>query len=147
MAVPVITPNEIRLIIADRTQDNTLVQGVRFSNEQMEYAMEHVVDYFNLINPPIREKYTTESFPSRYLLLIGTTAHLLRMGAINEISNQLTYDSAGVSITDKDKGPAFSQLGDGLWSEFKELAGTMKMNINIGKAYGIVHSEYNNRIH
>jgi hypothetical protein len=91
MATPILTPEEVRLFIQDRSELNTLILGVRFSPEMIEQAMINTVDYYNLMNPPTGVMYTLENFPYRSLLLLGTASYLLRSGAINEAANSLSF--------------------------------------------------------
>jgi hypothetical protein len=142
MATPILTPEEVRLFIQDRSELNTLILGVRFSPEMIEQAMINTVDYYNLMNPPTGVMYTLENFPYRSLLLLGTASYLLRSGAINEAANSLSYAADGIQVNDKDKAQIFSSLADDLKRDFKELGQQIKMNQNISQIYGVKHSEY-----
>ncbi len=142
MAQTVITEKELRLFGMDRPELNTLVDGVRFSSEDIEQACINVVDYFNIIPPPNKMSYTVESFPSRALLALGVWGWLLRGAAIGEASNNLEYNAAGVQINDRSKAEAFTNLGNAFWSEFVELAKGIKLTQSINKVYGSKHSEY-----
>jgi hypothetical protein len=142
MATPILTAEEVRLFLQDRTELNTLLLGIRFTPEMIEQAMINTVDYFNLMNPPTGEMYTVETFPFRSLLLLGTASYLLRSGAINEAANSLSYAADGIQVNDKDKAQIFMSLSQNLQQDFKELAQQIKMNQNISQIYGVKHSEY-----
>ena len=142
MASPILTQEEIRLFLQDRSELNTLILGVRFTPEMIEQAMINTVDYYNLMNPPTGSMFTIESFPYRALLLLGASAYLLRSASINEAANQLSYSADGIQVADKDKAQIFSSLAENLRQEFKELAQQIKMNHNISQVYGVKHSEY-----
>lgn len=142
MATPVLTPEEVRLFLQDRSELNPLLLGVRFTSEMIEQAMVNAVDYYNLMNPPTGVMYTVETFPYRSLLLLGAASYLLRSGAINEAANQLTYSADGVQVNDKDKAQIFMTLAQNLQQDFKELGQQIKMNHNISQIYGVKHSEY-----
>ena len=142
MATPIITADEVRLFLLDRSEMNPLLLGIRFTPEMIEQAMVNTVDYYNLIPPPCGKMYTIESFPFRSVLLLGTAGYLLRSAAINEAANQFSYSADGVQVNDKDKAQIFMSLGNGFWEEFKELARNIKINQNIASAYGVKHSEY-----
>lgn len=142
MATPILTAEEVRLFLQDRAELNPLLLGIRFTPEMIEQAMLNTVDYYNLMNPPLGVMYSIENFPYRSLLLLGTAAYLLRSGAINEASNQLSYSADGVQINDKDKAQIFMSLAENLQKDFKELGQQIKMNQNIAQIYGVKHSEY-----
>lgn len=142
MANPILTPEEIRLFLQDRTELNPLILGIRFTPEMIEQAIINTVDYYNLMNPPTGEMHTVESFPFRSLLLLGASGYLLRSGSINEAANSLSYAADGVQVNDKDKAQIFASLGQNLTQEFKELAQQIKINHNVAQVYGVKHSEY-----
>jgi hypothetical protein len=142
MANPILTSEEVRLFLQDRTELNPLTLGIRFTPEMIEQAMINTVDYYNLMNPPTGVMYTIESFPYRALLLLGSASYLLRSGAINEAANQLTYAADGIQVNDKDKAQIFMSLSENLQKDFKELGQQIKMNQNIAQIYGVKHSEY-----
>lgn len=145
MATAIITEKSIRMFLMDKPELNPLLQGVRFSSEDMDEAIINVVDYYNVILPQTGRNYTVESFPSRYLLLIGVSGHLLRGAAINEASNNLTYSAEGTSINDKDKAQVFTELGNNFWQEFKTLAKDLKTAEAVNQLYGSFGSEYSRR--
>lgn len=142
MATPILTAEEVRLFLQDRSELNPLLLGIRFTSEMIEQAMINTVDYYNLMNPPTNIMYSIESFPYRSLLLLGTASYLLRSGAINEAANSLSYAADGVQVNDKDKAQIFTSLAQSLQQDFKELGQQIKMNQNISQIYGVKHSEY-----
>lgn len=145
MSNTVITPEEIRIFLMDTPELNPLLRGIKFSPEEIDQASIHTIDYFNTI-PPLTGMYTLESFPHRYLLLMGATGHLLRSASINQAINQLDYNVDGVQVNDYAKATLFSQLGTQFWQEFQQLAQNVKINQNIAAAFGSVGSEYKFRI-
>lgn len=142
MATSPITEKELRIFAMDRPELNTLVDGVKFGPEEIEQAQIHVVDYFNLLPPPLSGIYTVEDFPSRVLMLIGVWGHLLRGAAIGETQNELEYNADGVQINDRSHGKAFAELGNAYWQEFVELSKQTKMVRNIHNAFGSKGSEW-----
>jgi hypothetical protein len=145
MATPLITEKELRIFAMDRPEFNTLVDGVKFGPEEIEQAQIHVVDYFNLLPPPLSEIFTVENFPSRILMLIGVWGHLLRGASIGETQNELEYSADGVQINDRSHGKAFAELGNQYWQEFIELAKQTKTVRNIHGAFGSHGSEWRYR--
>jgi hypothetical protein len=147
MAQTIITPNSIRIFLQDKPEYNSLLDGVRWSDEMINESIINAVDYFNISNPPANNFFTVENFPSRYLLLTGVCGYLLKSASIQQTSNNLTYSADGVQINDNDKGPAFFQMGDQLWKEFKEMSFNWKTNSNVAQCYGTEYSEYINRLY
>lgn len=145
MSAPAITEKDIRLFVMDKPELNTLICGNKWSSEAIESAMITAIDMFNIIPPPTSYNYTIESFPSRGLLLLGTTAMLLKGAAIYEAVNELSYSAAGVSIDDHNKAQIYTALGKELWDEFKELAQQVKVSQNAAQCYGTKNSEYRYR--
>lgn len=142
MAENILTETDIRLFMKDTVEDNTLLDGVRFSSEDIEHAMDMVVDKFNMTLPHTYG-YRASTFPFKTLLLNGVVGYLLRGASINEASNNLQYSADGVSINDKDKAQVFSSIGNQMWQEFQQDAQQIKITQNVAKVYGRNNSEYN----
>lgn len=144
MALSILTEKELRLFATDRPESNTLIDQVKFSPEDIEQAMIHVVDRFNILPPP-SSMYSVETFPSRSLLCLGVWGWLLRGAAIGEAANNLTYSAGGVQINDRDKADIFTALGEKMWAEFLDSAKAIKLAQSINRAYGHHNSEYRYR--
>ena len=142
MSASIITEKELRIFAKDKTELNTLINGVRFTSEDIDQAMIMAADKFNLFPPPTLNQYTIETFPSRYLLMIGTWANLLRGAAIHQASNELAYSAGGVSVDDNNKAQLFDALADKLSQEFEQLASSVKMSQNVAQVYGNKYSEF-----
>lgn len=142
MAQSIISERELRIWSMDRPELNTLVENVKFGPEEIEEACINVVDYFNMIPPPNNFGYTVETFPFRALLVMGVWGWLLRGAAIGDAINQLDYAVDGVQVNDRSKAEMFTQLGNTMWMEFKELAQGIKLTQSINKVYGVKNSEY-----
>lgn len=140
MASSTITEADIRLFMMDKKELNPLLRGVRWDTEEIDNALQRVVDYFNE-TPPFSITFTAGGFPYRYTLLLGIAGHLLRSAAINEASNQLSYSADGVTVQDKDKAEIFSRLGNAYWQEFQEKVANIKVAQNISNAFGATPSE------
>jgi hypothetical protein len=119
----------------DRKELNTLIRGVRWTTEDIDSAMNRVVDFWNE-TPPFINPQAKQTFPYRYMMLMGCAGHLLKSASINEASNQLQYQANGVTVQDKDKAEIFSKIGSDLWAEFKEKVTSMKAAQNIALAFG-----------
>ena len=140
MATARITEKDVRLFCMDKAELNPLLRGVRWSPEDIDAAIIHTISYYNE-SPPFIEVWSAETFPWRYMLLLGVAGHLLRSASINEASNQLDYSLDGVSIQDKNKAGIFLQLGNGYWEEYKKMVQDIKVAKNIAMAFGGQSSE------
>ncbi len=141
MAAPIITSDEIRIFINDKPELNPLLSGIRFTPEMIDKACINVIDAYNTMLPPTRG-YTIETFPFRYLLLIGVSGYLLKGAAVGEASNQFNYAVDGVQVSDKDKAQIFLSLGIEFWNEFKQTAKDIKISQNVRSCFGGTGSEY-----
>jgi hypothetical protein len=146
MSLGPVTSDEIRIFLMDKPELNTLINGVRFTDQQLEQAQINCVDYYNLAPPSTGSETSIETFPSRYLLIIGTAGYLLRSAAINQASNEFTYSAEGVQVADHDKAGIFSKLGTDLWEEFKEMVRNKKVQMNVARVYGTIRSEFSTRV-
>jgi len=142
MAAAKITSTDVRRFLLDKPNLNTLMDGVRWTDEDIDKACIDVIDAYNCIPPAIGYVSTVESFPLRYLLLIGVSGHLLRGAAIGEASNQLNYSAEGVQVADRDKAGLFTELGNGFWKEFMEMSKQVKITQNVNALLGSIGSEY-----
>lgn len=142
MATARVTEQQIRVFCMDRPEQNSLLRGVRWSPEEIEAAQIMVVSYFNESPPSISTSYTVESFPFSYAMLTGCAGHLLKSAAINQASNQLTYQLDGVQVADNDKADIFSRMGQQFWDEFKLMVTATKMQRNVADCFGAMGSEW-----
>lgn len=142
MATAKITVNDVRRFLLDKPEANTLIQGVRWSDSDIDQACVDVIDAYNSIPPPVGYVQSVEAFPLRYLLLIGVSGHLLRGAAISEASNQLSYSAEGVQVADRDRAQIFTELGNSFWREFMDMAKQIKISQNVNSLLGSTGSEY-----
>ena len=142
MATARITVADVRRFLLDKPSANTLIDGVRWTDEDIDKACVDVVDAYNSVPPPIGFCSSVETFPLRYLLLIGVAGHLLRGAAVSEASNQLTYSAEGVQVADRDRAQIFADLGNNFWKEFMEMAKQVKISQNVNALLGTIGSEY-----
>jgi len=140
MATTKISSQDIRIYTMDKAELNTLLRGVRWSSEEIDSAIVMTISYYNE-SPPLIDSYSAETFPYRYALLMGVTGYLLKSAAINEASNNLTYNIDGVTVNDKDKSDIFLRMGQQYWEEYKGMVQNFKVTKNIGAAFGGVSSE------
>jgi hypothetical protein len=143
MATSKLTSTEIRLFLMDNERLNVLLDGVRWSEEDIEFAQKMCVAYFNESAPRIATyQFSVDSFPFDYCMLMWVSGHLLRSAAINQASNNLAYSADGISVNDSDKAQIFTELGKNMQDEAKDMIKQIKVQKNIENAYGIKSSEF-----
>jgi hypothetical protein len=106
------------------------------------FAILQVVDKFTTL-PPLIGTFRIETFPSRFLLLEGTVAQVLRSAALLQARNQLDYQAGGVAVAHSNKAPLYLSFVQMMESEWHQMAKGLKVALNIERAYGhSVSSEY-----
>ena len=122
-----LTEMDVRIWLRDNDPDaNTLLDDFEWSPEEMRTARTLAVDQYNE-TPPQLDMYTTETFPWRYNLLMGTAANLLFMAAHRYRRNFLTYNVPGGTVQENDKAPAYDAAAAKLADKYKEFV-RMKKN-------------------
>lgn len=137
----VVTADQVRMFLRDKTENNILLDGVQFTADEMNFALEMAVSNFNTITP--QTDFTLVDFPSKYLLLLGTVKFLLNSESFLQLRNQATYqdgDIAPVGIDDKQA--AYSQLSRVIKEEWDELSKNVKIQNNLESAYNSIGSGY-----
>lgn len=134
---------EIRLHLRDSSpEENYLLDAVTFSDAEIMACLGRCVDYWNDIMPPLRRKYTTETFPYRYQWLEGTIASLFKLAAEFYQKNDLQVSAGGVSVGDTAKAQWYLQQGQLRWAEFERWARSAKIAENVRGGFGGMHSIY-----
>ena len=141
MATSKVTEKDVRMFLMDKPELNPLLRGARWSPEEIDHAIVMVVSYYNE-TPPHVDTYTAENFPYQYTLLLGVAGYLLKSAAINEASNELSYQVDGVAVNDKDKAEIFLKLGTQYWTEFQTAIQNTKVSKNVSAAFGSATSEH-----
>lgn len=136
----IITENDIRLFMIDKTSDdNYLLNDVEFTPEEIAQAHTLIVAKYNSTLPLMSE--VTEI--PRYEAIIGTTAILMRMKAINFVRNRLDYQNRnGTAVQDKNKAPEYLAIARDMMMEFEQRVRALKTHQNIEACYGHVSSPY-----
>lgn len=130
------TVADVRAFLYDRCpEDNRLLGAVQFTDDQIMTAMEYAVDEWNA-TPPSVAYFTTVSFPWKTQWIKGTAAYLLKSATFNQIRNNATYQTGTTTVNDSDKGPAYQQLGEALYKEWKDWVWAKKREINIELGWG-----------
>jgi len=138
----VVTLDDIRGFLRDRTDYNILLDGVEFTDTDIDRAVRFTVAKFNATDRVTNESADTIN---PYILMVGATAWLLRSEAHKQVRNQATYQDGDIApIGVDDKQALYAGLAADLRNEFTEMVVTNKMSTNLDRAYDCVGSGYRN---
>jgi len=130
--------NTIRIFLRDADPAaNLLLDDYEFSQEEIRTAANLTVDQWNETPPPVR-KYTVDSFPWRYHLLIGTCSKLMVMAANAFRRNRLAVQVPGGTADDQNKEREYLAAADRFNKEFKEWMRDKKVEKNMEEGWGEV---------
>jgi hypothetical protein len=133
---------EIRTLLVDRDPaDNSLIDRVEFSTDQVLEAIVQPIQYFNEQPPPIN-KFTTRNFPYPAAWQDAIIGNLLVMAAHNFRRNQLPYSAGGVSVDDKNKEGPYLAYGNQLLQAFKDWTLNKKVELNVRGFMGNIASPF-----
>jgi len=132
--------DDVRRYMRDYVFRNILLDTVEYSNEDIQQGLDMCVDRFNITTP--MTQYTGENFPSKYLLLLGTSAHLLTMVSHEQLRNQLAYNDGNIHVNITDKHQLYLAAGQAGWSQFDQFTRAMKNQMNNEAAFGDLGSPY-----
>lgn len=121
---------------------NILLEGVEFSDADLDAGLQGAVDRYNVITP-----FTLlglDQIP-RALLFYGSAAYLLQSESFRQQRNQATVQAADVQpIGIDDKAPLYAQMSTALWGKFDELCRAIKTQRNMESMFGHLSSGYSN---
>ena len=137
-----ITTEDIRDFLADYTEDNILIDGVEYTDQEIERAIKFTVAKYNAFTPITA---ATKDDINIWILLTGATSYLLRRTAHLQARNQATYQDGDVApIGVHDKAALYASLSRELQADFDKQAQQVKIQCNLESAYGSVGSGYKN---
>ncbi len=133
-----ITIFEVRMAMRDISpESNFLLDATEFSNEEIAWAIQRPIDYWNEALPPVCP-YTPQNFPFRHNWLNATCAELLKMCALWLRRNDLDYSAAGLSIADTKKWPEYYKISLQMQEDWKKWVQNKKISINIAGGFATV---------
>jgi hypothetical protein len=135
------TLQEIRLSIRDSTPENLWLDGVEFDAAEVIQCIARPVQYWNEIPPPIGT-YNTGNFPFREHWLRAIQAHLFQLATHHYRRVELTINTGGVSVADKDRERPYAEASERLMAEWRSFVMQKKAEINMKKCTGSVNSIY-----
>lgn len=127
--------------LRDRADFNLLLDARQFSDDEITSAIGYALDKYNII-PPM-SSHTNDNFPSKYILLIATAAHLMRSAAHLHLRNHAVYQDGDVENIQMDsKYAAYIDLANVLEAEWRAAAVDLKKSRNMESGYGSLGSGY-----
>jgi hypothetical protein len=119
---------------------NVLLEGVEFSDEDVDAALVHAMDWYNAMTPVTR--FGMDALP-RILLMYGACAHLLTSEGMRQLRNQATVQDGNVQpIGIDDKQAYYQQWAQWMRGQFLEMARAVKTEWNMYQAQGGFSSGY-----
>ena len=137
------SPNDVRVFIRDNApEDNYLLNELEFDLTEIVESAVRCVDHFNAAQPPITQKFDTNTFPNPVVLLNGLMGYLYQIAAKHYRRNHLPYSAGGVQIDDKNKGNEYDQLGAAMIAEYQQWVKNKKAQFNAQNWNGAFGSGY-----
>ncbi len=135
-----LTIEDVQDFLRDHPQVNILLDEVEHPENLIEKAIAFTVDFWNALPPASNN--TASKIP-RSILLLGTSAWLLRSMAALQLRNQATVRDGIVSpIGIDDKYGQYMQLAGDFHAQFTNMANAVKVNRNCESAYGSLGSGF-----
>lgn len=134
---------EVRLQMRDSSpNDNYLLDGVSFTDEEIALAAIRPVQYFNEVSPALPFYFTTNNFPWRYHWIEGMIAQLYMIAAEHFRKNNLNYSAGGLSVADMDKERNYTAAYQEKWGMFMQFVRNKKGEINMAQGWSTVPGIY-----
>ncbi len=126
--------DEIKNILQDYTDANTLLNESEFSNSDIIMAIMQPIQEWNETPPILRDFiFTCSSFPYHYEWTHATAAYLLKTAIHKYMRNKLITSHGGVSGDDLNRNGEYSSLYTTLINDWKEWRQRAKYAINAGQ--------------
>lgn len=143
----VLTRDEVRGFLRDVAGQipntgviNVLLDGPEFSDADIERAIKFTTARYNAITPISR---LDPNSINPWVLLVGTSAFLMRSERFRQLRNQVTAQDGDVApIGVDDKQALYDQVAAQCDEEFLRMARGIKTQLNMEESYGSFGSGY-----
>ena len=126
----VINPDDVREFLRDYPDKNPLVDGVEFSDKDVERAIKRTISMGNVTARPT--SYTVTNFPNDYVLLMGVCSYLLKSEATRQLRNEAMYQDGNIQPVGLDnKQQAYTALAAQFNQEFIQTLTAIKVQENL----------------
>ena len=139
MSIAVLTPDEVRQFLADKMENNHLLDGEEFSRTSIALAIELAISEYNFM-PPIGGTDIT-NFPSKTLLMSGTCWKLFSGASALLARNTMAYSDGGLTIPVEERAPLYMSLAAMFQESFLVSARALKTHLNMEDGWGEVRSD------
>lgn len=137
-----LTTDDIRAFLRDQPKYNILIDGVEFSNEDIQRAIRWTVAKWNAITPQSTDPPTGATL-NEYVLLFGVCAILLRSEGARQVRNQVTYQDGNMpQVSMDEKQSIYREWAMDMQTEFDFHARQIKTQNNMESCYGGLPSGY-----
>lgn len=136
-----ITIPEIRMALMDYGCSNTLLDDVEFKDADIMGAIRRPIDRWNETTPNLL-LYTPATFPWREHWMICTIGYLMRAAAHKYRRNDLTYQAAGLNISDMNKFTEYETIAKERIAEYDKWMLNKKVEMNVTMGVGSLGSAY-----
>jgi len=138
--VPGTLREAVRLYMRDFSQFNALLDAEETPDSILDLCIFLTVDDFNTTTP--FTNVTIESFPSKYLLLVGTVFNVLRSAGLLYSRNRFNYSDGGITVATSDKAGEYQSWIREMQNEYEKKKKSIKISLNAERSYGGIYSEY-----
>jgi hypothetical protein len=121
---------------------NRLIDGYESEAELLDFAIEMAISDWNSTSPILRPYLGIATFPSLYLLLHGAAIQVMKSQGLYQSRNELQYNAGGTSLVRQNKARIYMEWLANFSAEYEQKKRTMKIQMNVGRGWGGVHSEY-----
>lgn len=140
------TLQDVRQAMIDSSPaENTLLDSVEFTDDQIAGALVKPVRQWNETPPPLRPPLDTRTFPFLEAWIGAIVGHLFMFAAHNYRRNVLQTNAGGINIADKAKEPQYLQAGQLQLQNYTNFVQYKKLEINTALCSGSVGSTYGRR--
>jgi hypothetical protein len=136
---------EVRLHLRDAPEGNRLLDEYEFDPAEIAAAITRCVDWFNEVEPPLQQRYTTITFPFRYHWMEGIVAELFTTAAHYYRRNKFNYSAGGIQVSSIDKEMEYMKAADYHRERWETWARKAKVRANMDDGFFTLGSAYSGR--
>ena len=128
--------------IMDFPGDNSLLDDVEFTNDQILYAITYPILEWESELPPLSIHFTTKTFPYRERWATAIIGYLYRAASANYSRNYIKNSGGGINIDDKNKEREYLARAQLMLEEWRYWMKQKKIQLNGQQFYGSITGNY-----
>lgn len=129
--------HQIRTHLRDFPEDNDTIGRAQFSDMEIIEAIAYPVMVWNDTRPPT-SRYSPANFPHRSQWIKATIAKLHSIEGHWMMRNQMTMQTEGVTVDDRNKWNNYIAMAKQEMLEYEAWVRTMKMSENIRRGFRLI---------